>query len=79
MRIQTCSNKGAGPFWGPIKDKINKRLINLKKSHEPLVRINALIFGMEHAWGKEIQVCSNEVPGVINGHALRGHNFFKFI
>jgi len=20
-------------------------------------------------------VCSNEVPGVTNGHALRGHNF----
>jgi len=34
-----------------------------------------LIFGMEHPWGKEIQVCSNEVPGVINGHTLRGHIF----
>jgi len=30
---------------------------------------------MEHPYGKEIQACSNEVPGVTNGHALRGHNF----
>jgi len=22
-------------------------------------------------------MCSNEVPGVINGHALRGHNFIQ--
>jgi len=22
--------------------------------------------------------CSNEVPGVTNGHALRGHNFIQF-
>jgi len=22
--IQICSNKGAGPFWGPIKGKIRK-------------------------------------------------------
>jgi len=36
---------------------------------------NALIFGMEHPWDKEIQLYSNELPGVINGHALRGHSF----
>jgi len=34
-----------------------------------------LIFSKEHPRGKEIQVCSNEVPRVINGHALRGHIF----
>jgi len=48
--IQICSNKGAGPFWGPKRGKIRKILINLKKSasHESLARINALIFDMEH-------------------------------
>jgi len=32
------SNKVAGPFWGPIRGKTRKMLINLKKSspHEPL-------------------------------------------
>jgi len=73
MGIQICSNKGAGPFWDPIRGKIRKNLINLKNSssHEPLAG-NALIFGMEYPWGKEIHICSNEVPGVINGHTLRG-------
>jgi len=32
---------------------------------------------MEHPKDYEIQVCSNEVPGVTNGHALRGHNFIQ--
>jgi len=38
MGIQICSNKGAGPFWGPIGGKLRKMLINLQKSssHEPL-------------------------------------------
>jgi len=38
MRIQSCSDKGAGPFWGPIRGKIRKILINIQKSssHEPL-------------------------------------------
>jgi len=26
---------------------------------------NALIFSMEHPWGKEIQMCSNKVPSVM--------------
>jgi len=29
MEIQTCSNKDAGLFGGPIMGKINKILINL--------------------------------------------------
>jgi len=35
--IQFSSNIGAGPFWGPIKGKVRKILINLEKisSHEP--------------------------------------------
>jgi len=37
MGIQICSNKGADPFWGPIRGKIRNILINLQKSsHEPL-------------------------------------------
>jgi len=69
MGIQMCSNKGAGQTRGKIRNiLINLLLMN----HWPEY---ALIFGMEHPWGKEIQVCSNEVPEVINGHALRGHNF----
>jgi len=39
MGIQICSNKGTGPFWGPIRGKIRTILLNLQKSssHEPLV------------------------------------------
>jgi len=42
MAIQICSNKEAGPFWGPIRGKIRKMLINLQKSssHEPLARMH---------------------------------------
>jgi len=36
---------------------------------------NGTIFSMEHPFDKEIQMCSNKVPGITNGHALRGHNF----
>jgi len=42
MGIQVCSNKGAGPLWGPIRGKIRKILINLQKSssHEPLAEMH---------------------------------------
>jgi len=38
MGVQIYSIKGAGPFWGPIRGKIRKILINLKNisSHEPI-------------------------------------------
>jgi len=29
--------------------------------------------GMEHPCDKEIQVCENDVPGVINGPSPEGH------
>jgi len=66
MGIQICSNKGAGLFWGTIRGKIGKILINLQKSssHEPL---NLLIFSMKHPWGKDIEVCSNKLPMVRHG------------
>jgi len=75
MGIQICSNKGAGPFGGPIRGKIRTILLNLQKSssYEPLAGILYIWHGT--SLGKEIQVCSNEVPGVINGHDLRGHSF----
>jgi len=42
MGITIYSNKRIGPFWGPIRDKIRKILINLQKSssHEPLAGMN---------------------------------------
>jgi len=59
MGIQICSNKGADPFWFPIRGKIRKILINLQKSssHEP-TSWNALIFSMEHPWAKFVQIKS---------------------
>jgi len=53
MGIHICSNKGADPFWDPIKGKTKENL-------------NAVIFGRMHPCGKEIQVCLNEVPRVIS-------------
>jgi len=37
MGIQLCSNERDDPYWGPIRCKIRKLLINLQKSssHEP--------------------------------------------
>jgi len=42
MGIQICSNKGAGPFWGPVRGQMRKILINLENSssHEPLDRMH---------------------------------------
>jgi len=39
--------------------------------------LNAFIFSIDHPFDKDFQVCSNEVPGVTNGYALRGHMFKK--
>jgi len=38
MGIQICSENGAGPFWGPLRGKIRKILLNIQKSssHETL-------------------------------------------
>jgi len=39
MGIQMCSNKGAGPFWGPIRGKIGKLSIfknRLLMNHLPV-------------------------------------------
>jgi len=40
--IQSCSDKGAGPFWGPIRGKIRKKIINIQKSssHETLAKMH---------------------------------------
>jgi len=63
MGIQICSNKGAGPFWGPIRGKIRKILIRLLMNHWP----ECIDISMDHPWGKEIQVSSNKVPRVMYG------------
>jgi len=41
------SNEGAGPFWGPIRGKMKKILLNLQKSssHEPLAEIHWYLAG----------------------------------
>jgi len=68
--------KRGWPLLGPNKGQNKKNIVQYSKIFFSLTTgRNALIFGMQHPWGKEIQVCSNKVPGVINGHALRGHNF----
>jgi len=36
-----------------------------------------LIFSMNDPWDKEIQVCSNRIPGVTNGNALRGRSIIS--
>jgi len=37
-----CLNKRAGPFWGEIRGKIRKILIDIQKSssHEPMARMH---------------------------------------
>jgi len=57
-----------------------------KYSREPLagmlknsVTPNDTIFSIKHPVHQEIQVCSNQVYWVTNGHALRGCIFFRFI
>jgi len=42
--IQICSNKGAGPFWGPKRGQIRKKIVNLKNSssQEPLAGVYLL-------------------------------------
>jgi len=68
MGIQIVQIKGLA-LWGPITGKIRKIFIYLQKSssHEPRTGWNTLIFTMWHPLGKEIQGCSNIVPGVIYG------------
>jgi len=46
---------------GPIKGQNKEQFDNLKRIFSWTTSRNALIFGMEHPWEKEIQVCSYEV------------------
>jgi len=55
-----CSNKGDGPFWGPIRGKIRKMLIKIFFSWNS--GRNALMFGMEHPWGKVILISPGRRP-----------------
>jgi len=70
-------SRGWPPFGAQTEVSIGSVLGYLKNysSHELL----AWIFGMKHPWDKEIQVCANKVPEVINGPNPRGRSFFRFI
>jgi len=69
MGIKVCAIQGAGPFWGPESGYNRGNFEYLKNI--PLTNHygpNALLFGMKCYLGtREIQVCANKVPGVING------------
>jgi len=76
MGIQVCENQGVGFYWGPVRGYKWGNFEYLKKylsqrSHWQ----NALMFGMKYPWDKEIQVCINKIPGVINGPTKIGYNF----
>jgi len=76
MGIEVCENQGAHPFWGPERGYNRGNFGYLKKVFlSQTTGPNALIFGMTHHWDMEIHVCTNKVPGVINGPTLRGHIF----
>jgi len=58
--------KGLTPFGAQTEAKIGKILglcKNILLTHQSGLK----------PWDKEIKICANEVPGVINGHVLRGH------
>jgi len=62
-----CANQEAGPFWGPERGYNRGNCGYLSQTNG----LNALIFGMKQPWDKEIQVCANKVPRVINGPTPR--------
>jgi len=62
-----CANQEAGPFSGPKRGYNRGNFGYLKNFPLTNNSLNALIFGMKQPWDKEIQVCANKVPGVING------------
>jgi len=67
---------GTWPLLGPNKGQNKENSVKYSKIFFSWTTgRNALIFGMEHPWGKKIQVCSNKVSGVTNGHALRRQYF----
>jgi len=74
MGIQICSNKGGWRLLEPNNGQHKENFDKFSKIFSCTTDRNALIFGMGHPWGKGIQICSNEVPGVINRHALRGNS-----
>jgi len=81
MGIQICSNKGTGPFRGPIMGKIRKILINLQKSssHEPPVGMHWYL-----AWdilgARRFKFVQIKSLGVIHDHALKRDKFlYRFI
>jgi len=87
MGIQVCENQGAGSFWGPVRDQNRGNFGYLKKCLNALIfglehpcdkeiqvctiKVPVLDFKLvRNIFG--IQICTNEVPGVINGPHPRG-------
>jgi len=71
-----CVIQGAGPFWGPERGYNRGDFGYLKNT--PLTNQWPKCIDIWYEtlpWDKEIQVCANTVPGVINGLAPRGHIF----
>jgi len=71
-----CAIQGTGPFWGPEKRGYNRGnfgyLINISLTNQWPECID--IWYVALPWGKEIKVCANKVPGVINGPVPREHS-----
>jgi len=59
-------SKGLVPFGVQNREKFwyHKQIFFSKTTG-----LNELVFGMEYPWDKDVQVCTNKAPGVINGHA----------
>jgi len=76
MGINVSAIQGSGPFWG-LGRQYNREfffyLKNIPLTNQCPECIDILYEALP--WDKEIQVCANKVPGVINGSATRGHSF----
>jgi len=73
LEFKFAQIKGLAPFGAQKKATIGEIWGIWKKI--PLtyhIWPDALVFGMKHPWDKEIQLCTNNVPGVINGPTPRG-------
>jgi len=75
MGIQVCSNHAQGSNFNIDLHVHVYRKMTSKIFFFLTVSARDFISRMKHPWDIGIQVCSNEVSGVINGHALRGHSF----
>jgi len=68
--------KGLVPFGGPER-RYNRGQFWISEKYSSHIPIAECIDIWYEAlpWDKEIQVCANKVPGVINDPTPRGHSF----